>query len=318
LLRVVVVLAVFCGFVAAGASAAPDYRVRPGDTLTAIAQQYRTTVERLERLNRLSPTAPLLAGATLRLPPPKMLERRYLVSPGDTLGGIAERFHTTATAIAAASGIEVTQPILIGATLRVPVTSGVGSAVAISFYRVRAGDTLSGIALRDGASLGALTDLNHLDPNAPLVVGTRLAVPFETIADAPQAYSGSSVRRSIVHWADHYRVNRHLVAALAWMESGFNNELVSPAGAVGVMQITPDTWNYVEQVLLLGESVPHTPDGNVRIGVAYLHHLLHIYDGGQHEALAAYYQGARSLQQDGLLPGTGQYVDDILALEKRL
>ena len=318
MLRVVVVLAVVCGFVAAGVSAAPVYRVRPGDTLSGIAQQYGTTVERLERLNRLSLTAPLFAGATLRLPAPKKLDRRYLVSPGDTLSGIAVRFHTTAPAIAAASGIEMTKPILIGTTLRVPVTTHVGSVVVASFYRVRSGDTLSGISLRDGASLGALADLNHLDPNAPLLIGTRLALPFGTIANAPLAHSGSSVRSSIVRWAAHYGVNRHLVAALAWMESGFNNELVSPAGAVGVMQITPDTWDYVEQVLLLGQSVPHTPDGNVRIGVAYLRHLLNIYGGGQHQALAAYYQGARSLQQDGFLPGTGQYVDDILALEKRL
>jgi LysM repeat protein len=318
LLRVVVLFAVVCGVVAAGVSAKPVYHVRPGDTLTAIAERYATTVEELERLNGLAPTAPLLAGATLSLPAPKELERRYLVSPGDTLSAIAQRFHTTVTAIGVASRIDVSKPILIGSTLRVPVTTHVGSAVAVSLYRVRAGDTLSGIALRDGVSLGALTDLNGLDPTAPLLVGTRLALPAGTIANAPLAFSGSSVHDSIIRWSDHYGVNRHLVAALAWMESGYNNELVSPAGAVGVMQITPDTWDYVEQVLLLGQPVPHTPDGNVRIGVAYLHHLLHIYGGGQRQALAAYYQGARSLQQDGLLPGTNQYVDDILALEQRL
>src|SRR6202011_4599133 len=128
-------------------------------------------------------------------------------------------------------------------------------------------------------------------------VGTRLMLPAATIANASLAFSGSNVHDSIIHWADHYGVNQHLVAALAWMESGYNNELVSPAGAVGVMQITPDTWSYVEQVLLLGQLVPHTPDGNVRVGVAYLHHLLHIYGGGERDALAAYYQGARALQQ---------------------
>jgi len=101
------------------------------------------------------------------------------------------------------------------------------------------------------------------------------------------------------------------------MESGFNNNLVSTAGAVGVMQITPDTWNYVQQVLLLGQRVPDTTDGNVRIGVAYLHHLLDVFGGDPHQALAAYYQGARALRQQGLLPGTTQYVDDILALEQR-
>ena len=107
------------------------------------------------------------------------------------------------------------------------------------------------------------------------------------------------------------------MTALAWMESGFNNLLVSNAGALGVMQITPETWNYVEQVLLLGQRVPDTADGNVRIGVAYIHHLLHVFDGDQRRALAAYYQGARSLKQHGLLAGTSQYVNDILALEQR-
>ncbi|HEX4627508.1 MAG TPA: LysM peptidoglycan-binding domain-containing protein, partial [Gemmatimonadales bacterium] len=222
MLRVAIVLAVVSGFIASGASAARSYRVVPGDTLTAIAKRYATTVGELERLNRLAPAAPLLAGATLSLPAPQALARAYLVSPGDTLTGIAERFHTTATAIAAASGVELTKPIVIGATLRVPVTAGVGSAVTVSFYRVRAGDTLSGIALRDGVSLGALTDLNQLDPNAPLPIGARLALPTATIANASLTSSGASVHDSIVHWANHYGVNQHLVAALAWMESGYN------------------------------------------------------------------------------------------------
>ena len=131
-------------------------------------------------------------------------------------------------------------------------------------------------------------------------------------------FSRSSVRGSIEYWSRHYGVSKHLVAAVAWMESGFNNEMVSPAGAVGVMQITPDTWDYVEQVLLLGQTVPHSSDGNVRIGAAYLHHLLHVYGGDQRRTLAAYYQGSRSLQLEGFLPGTDTYVDDILALERRL
>src|SRR6185437_10351466 len=179
------------------------------------------------------------------------------------------------------------------------------------------GDSLSSIALSHGVSLGALADLNRMELGDVLPIGKRLVLPANALAGTLDTFPRSSVRGSIVYWANHYGVDEHLVAALAWMESGFNNEMVSPAGAVGVMQITPDTWDYVQQVLLLGRTVPHDADGNVRIGVAYLHHLLHVFSGDERQALAAYYQGARALQDAGLFPGTKQYVDDIIALKAR-
>jgi LysM repeat protein len=316
-LRFLLVPVVLAALAASGANAATRYRVRYGDSLTRIAHRYGTTVAALERLNRLAPGATLLAGSTLRLPAPKPTGRRYWVRPGDTLTGLAERFHTTAAAIARTNGMKVTQTLLIGATLEVPERGGSNSAHSGPAYRVRPGDTLSAIAAHFGVSLGGLADLNHLALSDPLLVGTRLTIPGETLARTAETFARSTVRGSIIYWADHYGVDRRLATALAWMESGFNNELVSPAGAVGVMQITPDTWDYVEQVLLLGRTVPHTPDGNVRIGVALLHHLLRVYGGDERRVLAAYYQGPRSLQVNGFLPGTEQYVDDILALENR-
>ncbi len=142
-------------------------------------------------------------------------------------------------------------------------------------------------------------------------------MPRGTVAAAAHDVALGGVRGSIAFWASHYGVDPQLATALAWMESGFNNTLVSTAGAIGIMQITPQTWSYVDHVLLLGAPVPHTPDGNVRIGVAYLHHLLHLFGGDPHRALAAYYEGARAVQLEGMLPGTARYVADILALEQR-
>jgi len=249
------VSAAACASTATGAPL--RYRVQPGDSLTAIAARYGTTVDRLARLNGLAPNGVLLAGSVLKLP---------------------------------------------GAT---------------STYTVRPGDSLSAIALSHGVSLGALADLNHLGLGDLLLVGKRLVLPANALSSTLVTYSRSTVRGSIVFWSNHYGVDPHLVAALAWMESGFNNDMVSPAGAVGVMQITPDTWDYAEHVLLLGRTVPHDADGNVRIGVAYLHHLLHVFGGDERQALAAYYQGARALQDAGFLPGTKQYVDDIIALKAR-
>ena len=69
---------------------------------------------------------------------------------------------------------------------------------------------------------------------------------------------------------------------------------------------------------LLGTSVPRTPDGNVRVGVALLSHLLHAFRGNERLALAAYYQGERSVRARGVLPMSELYVDDILALKSRV
>ena len=47
----------------------------------------------------------------------------------------------------------------------------------------------------------------------------------------------------------------------------------------------PATWRYVER-FLIGARVPHTADGNVRVGVAFLHSLLHQFGGDERLALA--------------------------------
>ena len=301
----------------ANAAAARTYLVRPGDSLSAIAVAHGTSVSALARLNGLSPASVLLAGSTLRLPGPTTDFESYRARSGDTLTGIAQSVGWSVAALARANGVSVTHQLLIGERLRVPVRTTPAASqtetTSTQSYTVRGGDSLGSIAARYGVSLGELADLNDMAINDVLLVGRTLALPANTLS----SFSRSSVRGSIAYWSNHYGVDVHLATALAWMESGFNNDMVSPVGAVGVMQITPDTWAYVEQVLLLGLTVPHDADGNVRIGVAYLHHLLHVYGGDERRALAAYYQGARALDLAGFLPGTKLYVDDILALKAR-
>jgi peptidoglycan hydrolase-like protein with peptidoglycan-binding domain len=148
----------------------------------------------------------------------------------------------------------------------------------------------------------------------------RLGAP--RLGGAPNAISvhaasRSYVRRSINRWSRHYGVSAPLARALAWMESGFQTNAVSPVGAWGVMQITPATWDYVETVLL-GRNVPHTTDGNVRVGVAYLHHLLHEFDWNERRALAAYYAGPAAIHRWGIGPQSRPFVRNVLALKGRV
>lgn len=128
---------------------------------------------------------------------------------------------------------------------------------------------------------------------------------------------GSSIRIALGYWAARYHVGTSLVRALAWMESGNQPHVVSPAGAWGVMQVTPATWRFVETVLLRAK-VPRTANGNVRVGVAYLRHMLRIFGGNRRLALGAYHQGPAAVRRHGLYGETRIFVRNVLALERRM
>jgi len=127
----------------------------------------------------------------------------------------------------------------------------------------------------------------------------------------------AGVRATIDYWSRFYAVDPGLARAVAWWESGFNQSLVSAAGARGVMQVTPATWAYVEAVLV-GRRIPRTTSGNVQVGVAFLRQLLREFRGDARLALAAYVQGPRSVRRHGLFRETERYVAGVLALSRRL
>jgi soluble lytic murein transglycosylase-like protein len=93
--------------------------------------------------------------------------------------------------------------------------------------------------------------------------------------------------------------------------------MVSPAGARGVMQVMPDTFAYVDDVLGAGPQDPASPEQNITAGVLYLRQLLREFGYDQHSAVAAYYQGAASVRERGLLPETQRYVANVMALKAR-
>ena len=182
-------------------------------------------------------------------------------------------------------------------------------------YLVRPGDSLTAIAEKHGVAMRSLARVNGLDPAKPLLVGARLKVPAGTAP--PLAAPPSSVRDTITAVASRYGVNPSLARAVAWMESGFQPHVVSHAGALGVMQVTPPTWEFVETVLL-GRKVPKTTAGNIKVGVVFLRHLLREFGGDERLALAAYYQGARAVREHGLFAETVTYVEAIRSLKGRV
>ena len=124
------------------------------------------------------------------------------------------------------------------------------------------------------------------------------------------------VRSLLDHWASSYGVDRPLVRALAWMESGYQSNLTSSVGAWGVMQILPSTWTYVETVLI-GRKVPRTVSGNIRVGVVLMRQLLSEFEGDRRAAIGAWYQGPTSLRKHGPFRMTRLFVADVVALRQR-
>ncbi len=208
----------------------------------------------------------------------------------------------------------------LGLQTRVPVKQVQAAPLLLSRYIVRPGDSLTAIARKHGTTLGKIAQLNKLNPARPLLIGVKLRIPAAEHAAAPTAVSATNagtVRDSLDRWSAYYGIDRSLARALAWMESGYNNNVVSNVGAQGVMQLLPTTWDYVETVLI-GHQVAHDADGNVHVGMAYLHHLLNAFGGDEHLALAGWYQGERSVKAGGPYKVSKAFVADVLALKQRM
>ena len=97
----------------------------------------------------------------------------------------------------------------------------------------------------------------------------------------------------IRHHATQQGVRADLVRAVIQVESGFDPHARSPVGALGLMQLMPETARE------LGVVDPFDPGENVRGGVTYLRQLLTRYDGDETLALAAYNAGPGTVSRSG-------------------
>jgi peptidoglycan hydrolase-like protein with peptidoglycan-binding domain len=185
----------------------------------------------------------------------------------------------------------------------------------VRVHSVRPGESFFSIAARYHVSPWLLARRNGLPLMRVIVPGQRLVLPAtaRTLPPAAQPTSRDAVREAIDRWSRAYGVDPQLARALAWMESGFQQDVVSSVGAIGVMQLLPETWEFVDTVLL-GQRTPRNYEGNVRAGVRYLRWQLDEFGGNRRLALAGWYQGARAVREIGLYDDTKLFVRVVLAL----
>jgi soluble lytic murein transglycosylase-like protein len=124
------------------------------------------------------------------------------------------------------------------------------------------------------------------------------------------------LRPILIRYAQENGLPADLVMSLAWVESSWRRSAVSDVGAVGVMQLMPNTVEYVSRKLLgLRSNLdPKNPTSNVRMGAKYLRRLLDQNHGNVRQALIAYNQGLTSLKANGSYGVAERYADRVLAL----
>ncbi len=151
------------------------------------------------------------------------------------------------------------------------------------------------------------------------------SVPNQSVAASPGPADDlvpsdrEYLRPILVRYAQENGLPADLVMALAWVESSWRRSAVSDAGAVGVMQLMPNTVGFVSKKLLgLGSNLdPKNPTSNVRMGAKYLRHLLDQSRGSLRQALLAYNQGITSLKARGSYLDAERFADRVLALRSQ-
>jgi soluble lytic murein transglycosylase-like protein len=142
--------------------------------------------------------------------------------------------------------------------------------------------------------------------NVPVDSRYRMVPGYEAIRGAASYARYEEFIRSA---AERYSLDPELIRAIIRVESGFNPFAVSEKGAMGLMQLMPDTAKEMKV------AAPFEAEENIMGGSRYLRKLLNLFDGDLRRGLAAYNAGPNIIPADGTIPAipeTEQYVEKVL------
>lgn len=294
-------------------ASAKTYTVRSGDTLSGIAAKHGVSLSTLFKANKMNGSTIIYPGQKIKLSGSAAAPARAAAKP--------------AAAKPAAKAKTTPKP-----------------AAASKTYTVRAGDTLSGIAAKHGLSLSAIFKANNFNGSTIIYPGQKIKLNGTATAakSAPKAAQDNSLvsnkflhytydaqthtnanvskrtllsrqvpspaqmRQIVADTAARHGVDPALALAHAQVESGFDARAVSPANAIGTMQVLPSTAKWMGD--RVGRQLdPLDPYDNVTAGVLFIKYL-QSNAKNRDEGIAAYYQGLAGVQNNGMYPDTKDYV----------
>ena len=194
-------------------TAVESYRVKPGDTLSAIAGRHGLTLSEITAINRINASTLIYPGQVLRvakvLPaaqPPLNAPDSYQVIAGDSIESVAKRFSLSLSALREYNGLSRSSIIYVGQVLSLKPTAPVvkapklptptpsastlsdevsnidpmrptGACTIHGFHTVQAGETISRIAAVYGVSTQSVLSANSLSWSSTIYVGQKLTIP---------------------------------------------------------------------------------------------------------------------------------------------
>jgi N-acetylmuramoyl-L-alanine amidase len=292
------------------------------------------------------------AAPVVAAPAPAAVPATYTVRTGDTVTRIASRTGASVAAIVQANALDGRAFIRAGQVLTIPgvaAAAAPASAPAVAAapapttsYTVVAGDTLTRIAATHSTTIAAIASLSGIKPSAVLRIGQTVTLPAppapalvgDTFAGrtyppavvaaananlaalrAKKLPGKAQVQATVVATARKLGVSTSLAQAVAYQESGFNAAVVSPANAIGVMQVIPSSGAWASTIV--GRHLDLLdPSDNIVAGVVILRALV----AGSPDlptAIAGYYQGLSSVQANGQYADTRRYVAAVQTLMTR-
>lgn len=311
---------------AAPANGGGSYTVKAGDTLGAIAARHNVRLSDVFSWNNLNMRSIIYPGQKIK------------VGAGESAAPAAP-----ATAVQPASAPATPAP---APAAPAPAPASGGS------YTIKPGDTLSAIAIKHGVKLSDVLAANQLSMTTIIYPGKKLVIPGASVQPAsstpaanvaplvPSTFLGFSYPAAVVSSANENKallnaspvpsrqqmrdivadtarqmgVEPSLALAFAHQESGFDQRAVSPANAIGTMQVIPSSGQWASD--LVGRKLNLLdPYDNATAGVAIIKRLI-ATSKDMDNAIAGYYQGQYSVSKNGMYDDTKAYVASIKAHQK--
>ena len=216
-------------FISTSASAS-TYKVKSGDNLYNIAKANQTTVSKIKSANNLSSNL-IYPGQTLKInesakkTSSSASTKKYTVKVGDTLSEIAKKYNVSISTLMKlnptvknANRIQVGQTITVSGKASASSSSSSSTSSSTTTYKVKSGDTLSGIAKKYNTTVSKLLSLNSSISNAnKLKVGQAIKVSGKAstvVAGATtQSVSSTSEANAVIAAGEKYLGAKYVYGA---------------------------------------------------------------------------------------------------------
>jgi LysM repeat protein len=172
---------------------AASITVKPGDTISGLADRYGVSVNSLLKANGIRNSNHVEVGQTLRLPSGargvvSAGKGRHSVQSGDTLGGIAARYRVRERDLIAINNLPSADHVEVGQTLKLPTSAVLPKPKPVAkakpapitadpnatSHTVARGQTLTQIARAYEVPVASLIDLNTINDPNKVTIGTKL------------------------------------------------------------------------------------------------------------------------------------------------